>query len=109
MSIPPLQMEAPSPNRTSTSRERRQRLHTVFCDPNLGRPRGKTPDRPITAEISAHHDGEVCPRPNKGIGAGELFSVLRAMRAGITYANVHTVTFPGGEIRGQLSFTASAP
>ena len=34
-------------------------------------------------------------------------AVLRAMRAGITYANVHSDLFPGGEIRGQLSFTAS--
>nr|MBA2359213.1 CHRD domain-containing protein [Actinomycetota bacterium] len=24
------------------------------------------------------------------------------MRAGVTYANIHSQTFPGGEIRGQI-------
>jgi CHRD domain len=38
----------------------------------------------------------------QGIAAGELLEVLAAMKAGVTYANVHTTTFPGGEIRGQL-------
>jgi len=33
---------------------------------------------------------------------GEFAEVLRAMRAGVTYANVHTNKHPGGEIRGQL-------
>jgi hypothetical protein len=28
--------------------------------------------------------------------------VLKAMRAGVAYANVHTGAFPGGEIRGQI-------
>ncbi|HYG61512.1 MAG TPA: CHRD domain-containing protein [Thermoanaerobaculia bacterium] len=40
----------------------------------------------------------------QGITPGELHSVLRAMRAGMTYVNVHTTLFPGGEIRGQLLF-----
>jgi hypothetical protein len=42
----------------------------------------------------------------QGIAPGELHEVLRAIRAGIVYANVHTDLFPGGEIRGQLVFTA---
>jgi hypothetical protein len=29
--------------------------------------------------------------------------VLDAIRAGAAYANVHTSTYPGGEIRGQIS------
>jgi hypothetical protein len=28
--------------------------------------------------------------------------VERAIRAGVTYANMHTAKFPGGEIRGQI-------
>jgi len=42
---------------------------------------------------------------SQGVAAGELFSVLRGMRGGVVYANVHTTIFPGGEIRGQLNFT----
>jgi len=38
----------------------------------------------------------------QGIAAGELAEALAAMRAGLTYANVHTTKHPGGEIRGQL-------
>jgi hypothetical protein len=38
----------------------------------------------------------------QGIAAGEFDELARAIRAGITYANVHSTTFPPGEIRGQL-------
>ncbi|MBI2884314.1 MAG: CHRD domain-containing protein [Candidatus Methylomirabilis oxyfera] len=38
----------------------------------------------------------------QGIAAGELAELVQAMRAGLTYANVHTVLFPPGEIRGQI-------
>ena len=40
--------------------------------------------------------------PAQGIAAGEIDEVIHAMRRGATYANVHTTTFPGGEIRGQI-------
>lgn len=40
----------------------------------------------------------------QGIGPGEFSEVLRAIRAGNAYANVHSDLFPGGEIRGQLLF-----
>ncbi|HMH50478.1 MAG TPA: CHRD domain-containing protein [Candidatus Acidoferrum sp.] len=39
----------------------------------------------------------------QGIAAGEFGEVVRAMRAGHSYANVHTDLFPGGEIRGQIT------
>ena len=35
-------------------------------------------------------------------GPTEVAEALRALRAGVTYVNVHTTRFPGGEIRGQL-------
>lgn len=38
----------------------------------------------------------------QGIAAGEWNELVAAMRAGYTYANVHTTAFPGGEIRGQI-------
>ena len=38
----------------------------------------------------------------QGIAAGELGEVLMAMSKGATYVNVHSATFPGGEIRGQV-------
>lgn len=38
----------------------------------------------------------------QGIAPGEFAELLRAMRAGVTYANVHTGKHPGGEIRGQI-------
>ena len=38
----------------------------------------------------------------QGIAAGDLAAVLTMMRAGLSYANIHTPLHPGGEIRGQL-------
>lgn len=38
----------------------------------------------------------------QGIGPQELDELLRAIRAGVTYANVHSTAFGGGEIRAQL-------
>lgn len=38
----------------------------------------------------------------QGLDGGELQELVRAMRAGVTYVNVHTARFPNGEIRGQL-------
>lgn len=42
-----------------------------------------------------------------GLEAGNLAELVRAIRAGATYANVHTVLRPGGEVRGQISATDS--
>jgi hypothetical protein len=36
------------------------------------------------------------------VTAGELDEVIRALRAGYAYGNVHSLAVPGGEIRGQL-------
>ena len=39
---------------------------------------------------------------SQGIEAGNFAEAVRAIRAGVTYANVHTTVRPGGEIRGQI-------
>jgi hypothetical protein len=39
----------------------------------------------------------------QGIVAGEFAEIIRGMRAGNAYANIHTTTWPGGEIRGQIN------
>jgi hypothetical protein len=38
----------------------------------------------------------------QGIAPGEFDELVRALRAGVTYANVHSTDRPGGEIRGQF-------
>ena len=39
----------------------------------------------------------------QGIGTGQYAELVRAIDAGKTYANLHSVTWPGGEIRAQLN------
>jgi hypothetical protein len=39
---------------------------------------------------------------DQGIAPGEFSEFVRAVRAGATYANVHTEMFPDGEVRGNL-------
>lgn len=56
----------------------------------------------VTGMITA---GDVIGPAAQGINAGEptaFAEFVRAIRAGYTYANVHTTRWPGGEIRGQL-------
>lgn len=45
---------------------------------------------------------DIVPVAAQGIAAGEWAEVVRAMRAGKIYANVHTNKHPTGEIRGQV-------
>ena len=39
----------------------------------------------------------------QGLGPGEFSELVQAIRAGVTYVNVHNATFPAGEIRGQVN------
>ena len=38
----------------------------------------------------------------QGIAAGQFSEALAAIRAGMTYVNIHTAAFPNGEIRGAI-------
>ena len=50
-----------------------------------------SPDIPATAGARA-----------QGLDTGEFAELLAAMRAGVTYVNVHSSKFPGGEVRSQI-------
>jgi hypothetical protein len=45
---------------------------------------------------------QVLAQTAQGIAAGEFDELVRAMRAGATYANVHSTLHPPGEIRGHI-------
>ena len=38
----------------------------------------------------------------QNLAAKDITALIRAIKAGYTYANVHSDQFPGGEIRGQI-------
>jgi hypothetical protein len=73
----------------------------------------------VSAFLCSGGDKPACPSPagevegtidaadvvgpvNQGIAPGEFAELVRAIRAGYTYANVHSTRLPGGEIRGQI-------
>jgi hypothetical protein len=41
----------------------------------------------------------------QGVAAGEFNEFIAALRAEAAYGNLHTTAFPGGEIRGQVTFS----
>jgi CHRD domain-containing protein len=54
----------------------------------------------VTGTITAANIGAGAEA--QGITTGEFAETVRAIEAGVVYANVHSSKFPGGEIRGQL-------
>ncbi len=46
---------------------------------------------------------DVAAVPAQGITAGSFADLVRILRSGDAYVNVHTANFPGGEIRAQVS------
>jgi hypothetical protein len=54
----------------------------------------------VTGTITA---ATVVGPAGQGVAAGEFADLLQAIRSGVTYANVHSSMFPGGEVRGQIS------
>lgn len=77
---------------------------SVFLCSNLGgAPAGTQacPDAPATVTGTLRAADVIGPAA-QGIDPGEFGELIRAIRAGATYANVHTDKYPGGEIRAQL-------
>jgi CHRD domain len=62
-----------------------------------------TPTCPPEGEVKGTITPEqVLAQTLQGFEAGEFDELLRAIRAGATYANVHSTLHPPGEIRGQI-------
>jgi CHRD domain len=79
---------------------------SVFLCTNLAPPAG-VPVPPPCPNTSGKVSGtltaaNVLGPADQGIAAGEFDELVKAIRAGVTYANVHTTRFPGGEFRAQL-------
>ena len=58
--------------------------------------------------VKGEVEGDVTPAdvigPNgQGIEPASFGEIIRAMRSGYAYANIHTTRWPGGEIRGQIN------
>jgi hypothetical protein len=75
----------------------------AFLCTNLGNGPAGTPACPptggaVTGTITA---ASIVAVPGQNIAAGNFGVLLAALGSNTAYANVHTVQFPGGEIRGQ--------
>lgn len=87
---------------------------TVFLCSNLGNgPAGTQACPPSPATISGViRAADVSPNipatagaRQQGLDTGEMNELVAAMRAGYTYANVHSTKWPAGEIRAQIHVT----
>jgi hypothetical protein len=74
-----------------------------FCTNKMNGPTGTktcpTPSGTVTGTITA---ASVVADTGQNVNAGDFSAVLGALESNTAYVNVHTVNFPGGEIRGQI-------
>jgi CHRD domain len=64
-------------------------------------------DKPACPATEGTVEGTIDPADiigpaGQGVPAGAFAEFIRLIRLGVTYVNVHTPTWPGGEIRGQI-------
>ena len=84
---------------------------TVFLCTNLGNGPAGTQPCPappatisgtiLAADVSPNIPATAAAR-TQGINTGEIDELIQAIRAGATYVNIHSTTWPGGEIRSQI-------
>jgi len=70
-----------------------------FPDPTALAPTCTEGEGHLTGEISA---ANVIGPAGQGIAPGEFDELVSALRNGAAYVNLHTDTFPPGELRGQV-------
>lgn len=75
----------------------------VFLCANVTAPAGTPacPASPATVSFTLTAASIIGPA-GQGLAAAEFDELVNAIRSGVTYVNVHSSTFPTGEIRGQL-------
>jgi len=77
---------------------------TFFLCTNLGNGPAGTPACPQSGTVSRTAGAaDILGPGTQGIEAGNFAELAAAMRAGHTYANVHSTKWPGGEIRAQIN------
>lgn len=64
-----------------------------------GKPACPSPGGTVNGSIMVT---DVIGPAGQGIAAEEFDELIRAMRQGATYVNVHSTTWPAGELRGQI-------
>jgi hypothetical protein len=77
---------------------------TLFLCSNLGNGPAGTPACPQSGTVSRTVGASeiVGAAASQGLEAGDFAELADAMRAGHTYANVHSTKWPTGEIRAQI-------
>lgn len=69
---------------------------------------GGKPACPAGTSSTAKVTGTIAPADimaiaTQGLAAGDLAAIVKEIKSGFAYANVHTSQSPGGEIRGRLN------
>src|SRR3954470_5408582 len=83
-------------------------ISVFLCGTPGFQPPAPTPAPPLCPPPGTPVSGVLTPAnvigpAAQGVTAGEFAELVRAIRAGVTYANVHTTVHAAGEIRGQIS------